>query len=287
MRHLLRLFVPVMACSLPAACDRYEFPASPYPRIETLPVAEMTESGALFQAVIMQAGNEAITEHGFVWGSSEPTLNSSEKILLGARARPGYFETPVNFGLESGKQYILKAFAISGSYTVYGNPVSFTSMGSTQPVISGIFPDAGTWGDTVSIRGARFSTVPANNTVKFGTLQAIVVQSCDTLIRCIVPDHIADASVPVTLAVSGNTVQSPVNFALVSPSISGFYPSTGTFGDIVTISGARFSAQVSGNTVKFNEIVAVVTEATGTGIKAIVPNGILEKEIEISVTVNA
>jgi hypothetical protein len=275
------------ACLLLLRCDNYEFPASQHPRIETLPVAEVTESGALFQATIAGAGSETISDHGFVWGpGDEPALGNSEKIRLGPASAPGDFEAQVTYGMEAGKEYFVKAFAVSGRLTVYGNPVSFTSKGSTLPVISGISPETGTWGDTVSIRGARFSTLPAKNAVRFDTFQAVVVTSSDTLIRCLVPNDISSLEVPVTVAVSGYTVQSPVSFALVSPSISAFSPSTGTYGDVVTISGARFSAIASQNTVKFNEHVAQVTEATETTLKVIVPNGILEKENEISVTVN-
>jgi hypothetical protein len=105
-----------------AGCDRYEFPASPYPRIETLPLAKVSESGALFRATISESGNEAITGHGFVWGPrQEPNLSTSEKIFLGPVAKTGNLEVQVKYGLEAGKEYFVKAFAANSKAYLIGS----------------------------------------------------------------------------------------------------------------------------------------------------------------------
>ena len=56
-----------------------------------------------------------------------------------------------------------------------------------------------------------------------------------------------------------------------SPVISGFEPASARFGSTITISGAYFSATPASNTVKFNGITAVVTEASKTELKVTVP----------------
>lgn len=73
---LTRLLILV---ALFAGCDHPEFPESPYPRIETLPVANISETGVTLRGSITKGGSQSITDHGFVWGTSENiSLNTAD-----------------------------------------------------------------------------------------------------------------------------------------------------------------------------------------------------------------
>src|SRR5687768_8541192 len=146
--------------SLLVTCDNYEFPASPYPRIETLPVADISETGVTFQAKIIRLGDKPITDHGFVWGFDENlSISSEDKIQLGSISGSGEVEAEVKYGLYPDTTYYVKAFIATDSYLVYGKVVSFKSKGGATPQIRSFATEEGNWGDTVILSGQYFSTV--------------------------------------------------------------------------------------------------------------------------------
>jgi hypothetical protein len=60
--------------------------------------------------------------------------------------------------LQKGETYFVRAFVITADYMVYGKPVSFTSLGSTPPVIMEFPPLEATLGDTILLKGKYFGT---------------------------------------------------------------------------------------------------------------------------------
>ncbi len=279
------LFFIVLA-SLLVKCDNYEFPKSPYPRIETLPVVNISETGVTFQANVTQKGNLPIINHGFVWGTDENlSFSSEDKVQLGPTSNLVNFEADVKSGLYKGESYFVKAFVATDDYFVYGEAISFTSKGSTSPIITTFSPSEGTLGDTITLKGKFFSARTLSNDVKFGAINSKVVTSNDSIIICIVPSGIPNI-VPIFVTVSGNNTQSSDNFIVASPLINDFTPKVGAFEDIVTISGANFTLIKENNIVKFNEQNAEITEVSKTQIKVKVPTSIISKENSVSVTIN-
>ena len=85
---------------------------------------------------------------------------------------------------------------------------------------------------------------------------------------------------PVLLVCSGCKPVSQAKDTIIAPpveipkpSISDFAPKSGTMNSMVTITGKNFSAIISNNTIKLNELIATVTSATANEIKFIVPEG--------------
>ncbi|UII33181.1 IPT/TIG domain-containing protein [Fulvivirga ulvae] len=70
---------------------------------------------------------------------------------------------------------------------------------------------------------------------------------------------------------------------IAEPTITGFSPSSGEVGGIVTISGTNFSATTSKNIVKFNGVAAVVNSASATSLSAIVPIDATTGKISVTV----
>lgn len=286
-KDIFKLLIFFISISLLFKCDNYEFPESPYPRIETLPVVNISESGATFQANIILTGNKPIVDHGFVWGFSENiSIDMHDKIQLGKVTNIGSFEANVQYGLYSDSTYFVKAYVATESYFVYGKVVQFKSKGSTPPLITEFMPTEGTWGDTVVLKGKYFSTFAQNNKVEFGPINSKVLSSTDSTISCVVPNDIPDKTVPIYVTVAGNKSKSSSNFNLISPTIENFSPHMGTFEDVVVITGTDFSSIKEKNLVKFNEHIAEVIEATTSMIKVKVPVETQTKENTISVTVN-
>ncbi len=68
-----------------------------------------------------------------------------------------------------------------------------------------------------------------------------------------------------------------------APSITSFSPGSGLAGAVVTITGSNFSATAASNTVKFNGVSAVVSEATSTSLTTEVPVGATTGKITVAV----
>jgi hypothetical protein len=267
-------------------CDNYEFPKSPYPRIETLPVVNILETGVTFQGNITRLGEQEITNHGFVWGLSEDlSIDNEDKIQLGVASSPGTFDADVKSGLNKGQTYFVKAFVATENYFVYGDAVSFTSQGSTPPLIKSISPLEGTWGDTITIKGNYFSSLAKNNLVKFGAIESMVVTSNDSTIKCIVPDNIEALLVSVYVQLTGNTAEAPNKFRLTVPVIDSFTPTSGTFLDEVTISGSNFGSLKTHDITVDGHKAEIVTFSR-TSLKVKIPLEVDHKTNQIKLVLN-
>jgi hypothetical protein len=283
----LRALIILVFVFLLIQCGKYEFPKSPYPRLETLSVTNISGSGVTFQANLLNMGDDPILNHGFIWGfKADIDLGSGEKIDLGNSSVPGIFKADVNYGLYPDTTYYVKSFIETQQFVVYGKAVIFKSLGSESPIINSFSPLGGTWGDTVVVNGRNFSSDIKNIVVKFGTTQSVIITGNDSIIKCIVPSDISDKTVSLSVTVTGNQSLAKDKFTLDTPSIESFVPQTGFFDDIVQINGTHFSLTKEKNTVKFNDNLAEVMEASKTILSVKVPKAIRTKDNKLSVSVN-
>lgn len=275
----------ILSGLLTSTCS-YEFPESPYPRVETLSAINISSTGVTLQGSITQLGETSIMDHGFVWGPTPLlTIESEEKVQLGSASTTGSFSAAVTSGLYADSTYYVKAYVVTESFFVYGKAVAFTSLGSTPPVISELIPSEGTLGDTIVIKGSEFSTKITNNQVRFGNILSSIVASTSTEITCVVPTGIANAT-PVFVTVAGRVTQSAQNFIVLPPVVTSFSPTSGNFLDIVTLVGDNFSPILTSNQVKFCNEVAEVVAASKNEIKVKVPPTLMDGECLISITIN-
>lgn len=111
------------------------------------------------------------------------------------------------------------AGATTGKITVVGGGLTGTSSTDFQvtaaatPTITSFTPTSGAVGTTVTITGTNFSTIPADNTVKFNGTAAIVTASTATSITTSVPA--GSTTGPVTVAVGGLT-GTGLNFTVIA-----------------------------------------------------------------------
>lgn len=71
--------------------------------------------------------------------------------------------------------------------------------------------------------------------------------------------------------------------SVTTPTISGFYPESGSIGTTVSVNGTNFSTTAANNVVLFNGVTAVVTAATSTQLTVTVPSGASTGAITVTV----
>ena len=153
--HFCAVIIMISSLFLFTECqDKTPVPRD-FPQLNTLEVGNITSSGALLQADITSLGAEPIVELGFVWGLAEPSLSSDDKVLVSIPSSTGIFSAEIHSALLKVIRYHVKPYAKTASFTVYGKPVDFVSMGALAPVITGFEPKTAGWLDTIIVKGRK------------------------------------------------------------------------------------------------------------------------------------
>jgi hypothetical protein len=211
-----------------------------YPRINTMPVSEITANGAVFNGELYSLGTEVIINYGFVWSPFAPDIKSSNKILLGTRNVTGIFSAEIVTNLLTDKEYIVKSFVQTADHIVYGIPVKFKSLGSGAPQVTGFEPSIAAWEDTLFVRGKNFSWVATENIVKLNNTICPAVSSTDTTLKVLVSYELPDLKSVMSVTLAGNTgALTKDTFRLIPPVLKDFNPKQARWGDTVYIKGNK------------------------------------------------
>jgi len=138
---------------------------------------------------------------------------------------------------------------------------------TNAPSIEGFSPASGSPGTSVVITGMDLSNVTA---VQFNGVSALFTINSASQITVTVP---ANASTGViTLTTSGNqTASTTGSFTVITPAtlqITGFLPTSGTTGTLVTVTGSNF---LNVSAVNFGGVNAAFSETSSTQLSATVP----------------
>lgn len=162
------------------------------------------------------------------------------------------------------------------------------------PIIHTLVPSSGRAGDNIEIHGARFDARgPERNVVRFtksggGTTFGSVTQATHTVVTVVVP---ADAATgPLTVETEGGTTTAPTDFVVnqaPAPVITDFNPKRGTPGTPVTLTGSNLKVDANDPAVTFagnnsSRVPALVTAASATEVRVLVPNGAFTGLIELA-----
>lgn len=268
-------------------CEKNEIHTPPYPRVQTLTVAPITDEGVTFQSKITFMSDLPVKTYGYEWGvKNNDYVYYTNKVELNYSNTSGSLNYEVSYGLYPDKLYAVRAFVTNEKYKVYGLEIPFKSLGAKGPVLLNITPKQGTWGDTIKITGKYFTKIRDDINVKFGEFSSRIISNNDSIIVCLVPENIPGKTVPLTVTATGKFTQSAENFSLLSPSIESINPSQGSFDDIITLYGTYFNPAIQKNIVKFNNVPAEVTEVSRTSIKVKVPRTLKDTVSAITVSVN-
>jgi uncharacterized protein (TIGR02145 family) len=113
-------------------------PPDPEFRVEVITGAllEVGPSTCSVEGEIIQVGGSGVSSHGFVWAEhSDPSLEDGWKVDLGETYTAGAFSYTIK-GLTASTDYFVRAYAIGGEYTVYGEESSFTTGEAGIPALT-------------------------------------------------------------------------------------------------------------------------------------------------------
>ena len=251
--------------------DHEEISDRPYPMVSTKPVTSITPDGSQFHGEVLARNGNEIIDHGFVWAiHSNPNETTNEKKSLGI-PEGNRFSATISTTLKAGVTYYVRSYVKTEKHAVYGNAVSFVSLGSKAPTITDFYPKIGRARDTVSIAGSGFSFIKSNNLIAFATIKANLVSHSDTLLKVIVPDLLQVSKSKILVSLAGNLATSQDEFTLLKGEISSISKSVLRACDTLTISGSDFTTNPTLIQVKLNNVVCRVLNLTSSEIKIVVP----------------
>jgi IPT/TIG domain. len=257
------------------------------PKIETTSVASVASYICYAKATVQEKGSYGMVDYGFVYSTYNGNFgidNSGTKVSLGTIPMVAdTFSTSFSVGNGYGYSdtFYVRAYYTNKKGTVYGSSISFKPLVLS---ISSIQPNSGKAGDKISITGNNFSKKTTDNIVKFNNILAKVIEASTTKLIVEVPDGITteyyNANVPISVSVGGLTLNWS-GFSL-SPTVTGFSPSSGTFGTSVKITGSNlYEAQV-----KLNNTQYYTNYNNNNSIQFNIPNDIKTSKVSISVVKN-
>lgn len=163
------------------SCTDEAITTKPYPDVVTLPVSNITDEGALFQATISNNA-DLITDKGFIWESfgiqeiQHVTSENNETFSYQATSR-----------LANSDKYTVRAFVKINELTIFGDSVSFLSKGSHAPVFTDFYPKTARCLDTLTLVGSGFSSSPLGSSVRFTGVSTRAIPVSETMLRVVVP----------------------------------------------------------------------------------------------------
>ncbi len=269
-------------------CEKEKAQPREYPRVNTFAVTNITENGATFKGEIYSAGTEPITEHGFVWNAFyNPMYGSSNQVIIGPAKGAGEFSADVLTTLAEGSEYQVKAFAKTDEYIVYGPKVTFTSMGSGAPKVTGFEPSSGRWGDTITIKGDNFSYIPNYNIVLFNYIQCTVVRSTDTTLLVVLSNLLKEEKYKISVGILGNfSAYTDNEFTLVLPVISVMNPVHGEWGDTLVVTGERLGTEKNNFLVTVGGYNAQIIAKRNDSLMFTVPYDLATETNEVKIKIN-
>ncbi|HAS44124.1 MAG TPA: hypothetical protein DCS93_26840 [Microscillaceae bacterium] len=184
-------------------------------------------------------------------------------------------------GATTGKISVVTSAGTANS----NNDFIVTTTSNLQLSLTDFTPKVGPIGTEVTITGTNFSSVVAENLVKFNGTNATVNSATATELKVTVSAGTTTGK--ITVSVGGETVTSTVDFNVTTNNtdlvITDFNPKSGVIGTNVTITGVNFDAIAGNNLVKFNGTSAVVTTATTTQLQVTVPDGATTGKLSVTV----
>jgi YD repeat-containing protein len=161
-------------------------------------------------------------------------------------------------------------------YDAAGNLLSITRQSSALVSVIEFTPNGGAVGASVTIYGTGFSPTPNQNTVTFNGTAATVASATANRLVTSVPAGATTG--PIAVTTPSGSATSGSSFVVAgtgngAPSITGFSPSVGVPGAVVSISGANFDSIPTNNTTRFNITPAGVSSSSSGSITAMAPQG--------------
>lgn len=209
----VRFLFPLLLLLAFCTDERNVFDGLPYLRTT---ITNISVQGATFNAAILNS-TSGITDRGFVWSSGiNINYEGSERKSVGAGDGTSSFSTLIEFGLSKNTFYTVASYIVAGGVKIYGEPVTFISLGSKGPTITDFMPRKAKATEIVQITGTGFSTIPSQNTILLNstaksTLLAATSAS-ETAITFKVPNNLTGSTFTLSVLTPGGTATAPATF---------------------------------------------------------------------------
>lgn len=227
-------------CVTLTGCNKSDFPHVPYPRVETLPVSDISVDGATVNARISSEGDEAVTGYGFEWKLQKKNAIINT-ITLTYGNEPEMLTYVIRSGLLADSTYSVTAFIVTSHYKVYGEHVLFISKGCKFPVIKSLTPAEGTYDDIVTITGKHFNDVRSKNSVKFNDISAEILTASKTTLTVKVPQAIRQRENNIKVTINLQSSNNNFIFSILSPEVYSLSDLSGYIGNSIHINGYNFN----------------------------------------------
>lgn len=250
--------------------------------IQTGDVTDIDSTGATFHARISDLSNSDILKYGFVWSTeSNPEIHNSEKYIITGSPSVGFISEKISTTLRDTIIYYVRAFMQNDNYITYGKEVTFTSLGSSAPDISGFTFKSGTNIDTIIIYGHNFSYL--DNIVHFNETKGNVLKATQDSLITILPDTIYHNLEKISVTVSGNKTEYNTIFNNMSESSFTISEKNETFGNYITITSNEINYTKGSLRVLFNNIISKTIYLDNKNIRVQIPENLDKRTPNITV----
>jgi Concanavalin A-like lectin/glucanases superfamily/IPT/TIG domain len=267
-----------------------EYANREFPSVITLSAAPKGIEAIIFSGNLIWRNSGEIREMGFIWQVSEdPIKKPGFKINIGANAKSGDFSSVISSSLKGNTKYILRAYAVTGNITTYGEKVEFIPPYDLPIILNKFEPTSGQANDTLKITGGRFNSTLASNKVIIDTHISRIIEVNDTVLKCIVPSGIRSKLCTIqviTNEVSGTFEKQFISLDYPPFALYKFEPTSGHVRDTIKITGVKFNKTFSLNSVFFGDKSANIIQGNDSVLFCIVPSGILPNPCNITVWAN-
>ncbi|PST81665.1 hypothetical protein C7T94_18805 [Pedobacter yulinensis] len=257
-----------------------------YPEIQTLEAHAVSPSRAVFRGNIVSKGGPAISDYGFVYGTSSNIGDGQgTRISLGSDPAEGPFEKESGvLQLGGYPQVFVRSYLTNSEGTAYGSVVSLLM---PQPSTGEIRPSSGKSGDLITLSGKFYISDPKQVQVTFSEVPARVVEASDSKIVVEVPTGISAShgtQISIRLILDG---QRSLNYIFsIQANIKDYSPKNAAIGSAVTFLGDNLPDYwSSGLRVLFGSLAANLSSQTGR-LTATVPAELTTVTSKISVVLN-
>lgn len=242
----LRLILLLLLFFLYGCSKDVEYPQEKqFPHVITLHPSNINIEGALLRGEISGGaweGKDSIA-YGFIVSiQREQSPLSQDTIILGETSEALRFDHYISNQQVLDSDVYIYAFARDDDYLYLGDREKVMFSGEMFEV-TGFYPEAGVWQDTMLIFGKRLAGHPDDTKVFFsrvdntGLVPADIIGfSADTLMVTVPVIRFADKS-EIIVEVAGQSIIAEDLFFNSPPVIEGFYPEEGYDGDTIMIFG--------------------------------------------------
>lgn len=239
-----------------------------YPYFITKEATDINANGVTLNAELIDKGQEQIVDFGFLWEDGETEYKYS---LLEKGGSLNNFTLRISSDLDTGGIYSYKAYAETIEYQIFGNTVSFESLGSIPPEIVDFNPKIGFDTSEVVLTGKYFSHNAEKNSVFVNNMEAEILYSGSDSIIFKTPKMAYFGDAEISVAVGSQKTIANKTFQILGPQIESISSTSGHSGEYLTITGQNFIQNGETLNVYFDGISATIIDTSETALRVVVP----------------